>query len=593
MGNSDKYFDPNLKKFRLSILGNAIQDENENKIYTTDLFEKVGLCIKGSSTNYYKKIKFVENDPYGYRNVLSWEKNANNALIEAYAQDYEQVINPQKERGFQSDLESYAYLLQSATLQSKAQTILTKIINGVQDIPVAKPSVKKSIIFDLRSPVENFVGRETALNELHQTLLLGSTASIVSAMSEMSLGSVSNMELVSGAQAAVSGLGGIGKTQLALRYAQLHVAEYDNNVLWINSETKIDMSHSFYKLATKLGIEKKDKYGEYKVIESIVEEIYDYFSDRKSLFIFDNVENYAEIEPFLPKSMVGNKPSLLITSRYKNWQNAAPVISLGVFTEQESLVLIKHGLSINNDSQDVKIKLLHSFLQGLPLALQQAIAYIKIQRNLDSSFSIEEYIEIFKEKTKEVLDFNFRAYNNDPYLKTVYMTWQITLDMIKKEGKAGEVALDILNIMSFVFPENISTDLFVTFYERDILNTALHLLHVYSMTNAGSIPSEFVIHRLMQKVVNLHLEKNIAQFKTVALKTEALVIHYEKKLETRFHYIYFLLNIINHPELELDLQFKPSFKRIYLILGITDEKMWEYFLDVAYTNFIRFITLVH
>ena len=594
LGNSDKYFDPDLKKFRLSILGNAIQDESENKIYTADLFEKVGLFVEGSSKKYYKK-KPVESDRYGYRCVLSWEKNANNVLIEDYAQDYEQVINPRQESGFQNDLQGYTYLLQSATIQSKAQSILTKIKNAAQDISLVKSGIKKSIIFDLRLPVENFVGREAALNELHQTLLLGKTATIVNAMSGMSLGSAPSLELTSGAQAAVSGLGGIGKTQLALRYAQLHVTEYDNNVVWINSETKLDMSRSFSKLAAKLAIERKDEYGEHKDIERIVEEIYDYFSDRRSLFIFDNVENYVEIEPFLPKSMVGNKPSLLITSRYKNWQNAAPVVSLDVFTNQESLALVKNGLSINSNSQDVKIQLLHNLLHGLPLALQQAIAYIKIQRNLDSSFSIGNYIEMFKEKTKEVLDFNFRSYSNDPYLKTVYMTWKITLERIKKEGKAGEMAIEILNIMSFIFPESISTETFSVFYESNLLNEAMHLLRVYSMTDAGSIPSECVVHRLMQKVVNLHLESNIAKFKSVALQAEVLVMHYEKNMETRFHYIYFLLNIISHPELESELQVKPSFKQISSILRIADVKMWNYFLDVSYTKFnkkkyIEFLT---
>ncbi|MCZ6908286.1 MAG: NB-ARC domain-containing protein, partial [Rickettsia endosymbiont of Ixodes persulcatus] len=594
LGNSDKYFDPNLKKFRLSILGNAIQDENENKIYTTDLFEKVGLCIKGSSTNYYKKVKFVEIDPYGYRNVLSWEKNANNALIEDYAQDYEQVINPQQERGFQSDLESYTYLLQSATLQSKAQTILTKIINGAQGISVVKPGVKKSLIFDLRAPVENFIGRETALNELHRTLLLGRTATIVSAISEMSLASVSNMELVSGTQAVVSGLGGIGKTQLALRYAQLHVAEYDNNVLWINSETKIDMSRSFFKLAAKLAIEKRDKDGEYKDLENIVEEIYEYFSDQKSLFIFDNVENYVEMEPFLPKSMVGNKPSLLITSRYTNWQNAAPVISLDVFTEQESLALVKHGLSISNDDQNAKLKVLHNLLQGLPLALQQAIAYIKNKRNIDKGFGIENYIGIFKVKNREVLDFNFRIYNNDPYLKTLYTTWKITLDIINREEEAGKTAIEILNIMSFLFPE-ISIQTFSTVYESDLLSEAMHLLRIYSMVSPGSTPSECIVHRLVQKVVNIYLENDAVQFRKIALSAEELVMYYANNMENRLHYVNFLLNIVNHPELGEDLKLKNSFKRISSMLMIDNAALITYFFDVAYIKlnkekYIEFIT---
>ncbi|MES2141710.1 MAG: NB-ARC domain-containing protein [Pseudomonadota bacterium] len=586
LGTSDKYFDPNFKKFRLSISGNPIQDEYQNKIYTTDLFEKVGLVIftEEGSVKFYKKLKFTDVEQYGYRRVLSWEKASNNELLGNYEQDYGLVVaHPEVEAGFKRDLQNYKY--QPIATQAKTQEILTRIQTSQDTSLVVKPSEKKSILFNLREPVENFIGRIAALNELHQTLLSGGVSTIVSAISAMSLDSSVNPGLVSGSQASVSGLGGIGKTQLALRYAQLHATDYDNNVLWINSETEADISRSFLKLATQLDIETKSKYIESKDIETIVEEVYGYFSDRKSLFIFDNVENYLELEKFLPKLMIGNKPNVLITSRYKNWKNAAAVISLDVFTEQESLELVKQGLTITDDFQDAKIKELNNLLQGLPLALQQAIAYIRNQRNINSEFSVENYLEIFKEKSKAILDFNFRFYSNDPYLKTVYTTWQVTLDIIRREGNVGKTAIEILNIMSFIFPENISSETFIVFYQSEKLASAMHLLKVYSMTSSGSISSEYVVHRLVQKVVNIYLESEPNQFREIALKTEALVMYYSGNMETRFHYVHFLLNVLEHPELEEYLQFKSSFKRISSILMIADVKVWNYFFDIAYTKF--------
>ena len=128
-----------------------------------------------------------------------------------------------------------------------------------------------------------------------------------------------------------------------------------------------------------------------KSLEEIVDEIYEYFSDRKSFFIFDNVENYRAIETYLPKSMLGNKPTLLITSRYSNWENVASTLSLGIFTEQETEELIQKSLDLAEDTPHERIKELNQLLQGLPLALQQALAYIKLKKNTDVNFSLKLY----------------------------------------------------------------------------------------------------------------------------------------------------------------------------------------------------------
>ncbi|MCZ6914941.1 MAG: hypothetical protein O7C59_11250, partial [Rickettsia endosymbiont of Ixodes persulcatus] len=233
-------------------------------------------------------------------------------------------------------------------------------------------------------------------------------------------------------------------------------------------------------------------------------------------------------------------------------------------------------------------------LQGLPLALQQAIAYIKNKRNIDKGFGIENYIGIFKVKNREVLDFNFRIYNNDPYLKTLYTTWKITLDIINREEEAGKTAIEILNIMSFLFPE-ISIQTFSTVYESDLLSEAMHLLRIYSMVSPGSTPSECIVHRLVQKVVNIYLENDAVQFRKIALSAEELVMYYANNMENRLHYVNFLLNIVNHPELGEDLKLKNSFKRISSMLMIDNAALITYFFDVAYIKlnkekYIEFIT---
>ena len=467
LGKSEKFFDPSIKNVRIRISGSILQDTNGKNVNTANLYEKTGLVVVSADTElnkFYKKIALPDSTQYGYRRLLTWEKLANGELTTAYQSEYQQEIFPKQETAAQYSLRRYEYFLQPAAIKQESKRILDKIKNRylpIVEAPKAEQAVAKNILFDLRNPVTNFVGRKKILEELHKTLLsTQNTAVIAQAMSGLSVNSASGRVSSSAAQAAVSGLGGIGKTQLALRYAETYAANYDNNILWINAETKGDLANSVNKLANKLNIEKKDTHGIEKELEEILEEIYGYFSTGKSLFIFDNVENYREFEKFLPKTLIGNKPALLITSRYRNWGNLASVIALDVLTEEESEELIKSALRIAtyDQTQDRKIQELTHLLQGLPLALQQMLAYINIQRNINIEFGIQDYLELYKAKATEVLDFDIASYSHDPYAKTVFTTWQITLDKIRQNQAAGGKALEILNIMAYLCPDDIANN---------------------------------------------------------------------------------------------------------------------------------------
>lgn len=595
LGKSEKFFDPSIKNVRIRISGNTLQDTNGKNVNTANLYEKVGLVVvntESESNEYYRKNTLPDSAEYGYRRLFSWEKQDNGELNAAYQIEYQQEVFPRQETAAQYNLRRYEYFLQATAIPQESKRILDKIKNrypAIQETQRAELSIaKNSILFDLRKPVANFVGRKKVLAELHKTLLsTRNTAVIAQAMSGLSVNSPSSGDVSSSAiQASVSGLGGIGKTQLALRYAESYAADYDNNVLWINAETKGDLANSIRKLANKLTIEKQDRYDNEKEIEEILEEVYTYFSTGKSLFIFDNVENYREFENFLPKSLLGNKPAILITSRYRNWGNVASVITLDVLTEEESKELIKSALKIavHDQSQDGKIKELTHLLQALPLALQQAMAYIDIQKNVNIQFGIQDYLELYKEKALEILDFDFASYSNDPYAKTVFTTWQITLDKIRQDRSAGGKALEILNIMAYICPDDIVNNFFLPLEHSEKLPTAIHLLKSYSMINEGSQQDKSTIHRLVQKVTRVNLEKNQPAFKETVEKILKLTEGFLAGNEIEFHYLHFLLHMNQHNELAEALKFRASRKRILDIITYSeyDATRLLYLFDAAY-----------
>jgi NB-ARC domain len=600
LGKSEKFFDPSIKNVRIRISGNILQDLNGKSINSANLYEKVGLVLVNTETElnkFYRKNDRPDSAEYGYRRLLSWEKQAHGELIETYQREYQQEIFPKQETSAQYNLRRYEYWLQAAAIKEESTRLLNKFshrYSAISETQSAGPSISRnSILFDLRKPVENFTGRMQVIEELHKTLLsTRNTAVIAQAMSSLSVNSASSGRVhASAAQASVSGLGGIGKTQLALRYAEQYAADYDNNVLWINAETKGDLANSVRKLADKLNIEKQDRYGNKKEIEEILEEVYAYFSVGKSLFIFDNVENYREFEKFLPNSSPGNKPALLITSRYRNWENVANVVFLDVLTEEEGKALIKSALKIAvyDQSQDRKIKELTTLLQRLPLALQQAVSYITIQKNINSEFGIQDYLNLYKEKATEVLDFDLASYSNDPYAKTVFTTWQITLDKIRQDHSAGGKALEILHIMAYICPDDIANNFFLPLDHSEKLPLAIHLLKSYSMINVGSQQDKSTIHRLVQKVTRANLEKDQHAFKETAEKILKLTESFAAGKEIEFHYLHFLLHINLHAELTETLKVRASRRRILDIITYSEFDVTRllYLLDTAYMTYSR------
>ncbi|WP_265023442.1 NB-ARC domain-containing protein [Wolbachia endosymbiont (group A) of Epistrophe grossularia] len=169
-----------------------------------------------------------------------------------------------------------------------------------------------AVWFDVRGPVRLFTGRDEELGMLHDSLRRNPKGAVISYIT------------------SISGPGGMGKSQLARKYACKYRRYYDGNVIWIDAENFETMKDSFLRLArdNRLGISPKDKYRNDKTIETIVREVFAFFARRRSLFIFDNVQEYKKISKFLPFSLSPdlNKPHILITSHDQELEKGIDVI---------------------------------------------------------------------------------------------------------------------------------------------------------------------------------------------------------------------------------------------------------------------------
>lgn len=191
-----------------------------------------------------------------------------------------------------------------------------------------------------------------------------------------------------GRQAAVQalhGMGGIGKTQIALEYAYRFASQYDL-VWWIDAEQADQIPVHFTELADRLGIAKPDAGTEHNA-RILLQHLR---TRHRWLVILDNAEHPDQIEPWMPDG-TGHT---LITSRNPNWRGLAHQTGLDVFTRTDSLAYLEARLpSISADEADV----LAEAVGDLPLALAQAAGVI------GSGMTLDRYCRLLATSTARIL----------------------------------------------------------------------------------------------------------------------------------------------------------------------------------------------
>lgn len=288
----------------------------------------------------------------------------------------------------------------------------------------------------------------------------------------------------------LSGVGGVGKTQIAIEYAYSFL-DYYPLIWWIKSETKQGIIDSFMELGRNLGI--SDSHLNLDEDEKIAIIIKKLNCVKKYLLIFDNANCIHEIEKYLPKSNVG---SILITSRDNNWKMIGNVISVDVFTPQEALGFIRKRTLINNLSG---AEVLSKRLGFLPLAMEQAAAYI-----VNNALSFLDYIELFEKYKLKLFDLESSKPLN--YTHTVTITSRLSINRINNESSA-----QLLKIISFLDADSIELNFF-TNSEKILPHPLSECIHnelqlrevIWELKRYSLIKEEngkISIHRLLQEVI--------------------------------------------------------------------------------------------
>lgn len=283
----------------------------------------------------------------------------------------------------------------------------------------------------------------------------------------------------------INGLGGIGKTQIAKKYAYLNIENYES-IYWINADTLREVNTQYLRIAQylKLDILEND-------IDLVIEKVKAYFNEvNNTLIIFDNADNIElkNLNQYFPqfntKIIITTKNSACDTENYFT-------LELKDMSEKDSKVFLLNNTNSRKkeieDEQDSVI--LATELKGYPLALEHARAYINKRK-----ISIKEYIELFKEYRLKIMKNKILDYN-----ETVLTTWEISFNKIKELNKEG---FPFLGKCSFLFSNEIPIkELFVDsgMYNVLALDEIIEALMSYSLI---SVEQNFInIHGIVQEII--------------------------------------------------------------------------------------------
>ncbi|WP_246060229.1 NB-ARC domain-containing protein [Herbidospora galbida] len=210
-----------------------------------------------------------------------------------------------------------------------------------------------------RPPAAVFAGRRDALEQIHACLS----------------GSGPDVAVIT--QAAVHGLGGIGKSELALQYAAAHRSAY-GLVWWIDADSPAQIRTGLARLAKTLCVGSHSVAASQATTEEAAAWAMSWLASQRGwLLIFDNVEQAEDLHPYLGRLTGGG---VLITTRRTVGWRALGCVSIGVdVLDAEAAVTVLAaliGLAPASPSELVELAALAREVGFLPLALTQASAFI-------------------------------------------------------------------------------------------------------------------------------------------------------------------------------------------------------------------------
>jgi hypothetical protein len=312
-----------------------------------------------------------------------------------------------------------------------------------------------------------FTGREAELDALSRELEKGEARTA--------------MQMV-----AVHGLGGVGKTQLAVEYAWKHLGDYDA-VFWVTADSAVTLDVSLAALASRLGLAEALEREEAVQRQGVLDWL---SNNQRWLLIADNADNAVAVSAVLERLTPNMTGHVLVTSRISDWPLNIREVTLDPLSPDEATrYLLDRVAARGHDAGDQAAagSLAHE-LGNLPIALEQAASLI-----VEVRWSFNKYRQ--------------QLHKSRPELLSVAKTWSITLNQLTPLARAllriaaWWFAIDAIPRVAFVTNKEILSEALgasQTTVSDFAIDKALGELKRFSLIRLGN--ETFSMHPLLQAV---------------------------------------------------------------------------------------------
>src|SRR5450755_1400697 len=369
--------------------------------------------------------------------------------------------------------------------------VVGSIRRAIEDLSLLPTSTARAALPDIWNiPYARnsfFLGRDDILERLHAQLHTGQTTALAQSPQ------------------AISGLGGIGKTQLAIEYAYRYSQDYEA-VLSARAETREDLISSYSALAILLNLPEQQADKQEITIAAVKVWLQ---KNSKWLLILDNADDLELLPPFLPPVPGGH---VLLTTRAWDMQRFATRLEVETLPDEQGALLLlrRAGLLVATDdltqaSADERrlATALTQELGGLPLALDQAGAYLEA-----TGTRLDKYLQTYQKHRQTLLQERRSLVEDHP--APVATTWSLSFQRVEEKSPA---AADLLRLCAYLAPdaipeeiltegaEHLGDQLAPVAAEALLFAQAIEALRAYSLQARDPRTGALSVHRLVQAVL--------------------------------------------------------------------------------------------
>ncbi len=323
-----------------------------------------------------------------------------------------------RQEAFRNRVQASGLVTQSFASPAELGRLVERSLRDLADArqgagPLPPDSVLRIWNVPPRNPT--FTGRDALLAAVRDRLLAGEAAVVQ----------------------ALQGMGGVGKTQLAIEYAHRYAADYDV-AWWADAEQAGLIGDQFAALGAALGcVQPGASTGEVRAAV-----LADLHQRGRWLLVFDNAEHPAAITPWLP----GGTGHVLITSRYRAWAELAAPVEVDVLARAESVALLERRVPGLGSADADRLA---DRLGDLPLAVAQAAGFMA-----ETGTSAAEYLGLLATQAGQLLD---QVPPGSSYPRSLAAATHLAADRLDAEDPA---AAQLASVCAFLAPEPIPEDLF-------------------------------------------------------------------------------------------------------------------------------------